>query len=168
MPHARCVCCAAACFRSELRLLCTVSMRGCRLAVQRGACCVHSCHQIRRCGGAGNCRVKHNRGVCRTHELCAVPRLVFARSYGVYARFWCENAAQLFSGARALCTAATGFAGVAVLPIAELSIKLPVHSDNSIRNLICVRVLCLFPKTCVILTHTLTRIRTALCVVLSL
>ena len=50
-----------------------------------------------------------------------MPRLVFARSYGVYARFWCVNAAQLFSGARALCTAATGFAGVAALAIAGLS-----------------------------------------------
>ena len=29
-------------------------MRECSLAAQRGACCVHSCHRIRRCGGAGN------------------------------------------------------------------------------------------------------------------
>ena len=80
-------------FGAELRCLSAISMRECSLAVQRSACCVHSCHQIRRCGGAGNCRVKHNRGVCRTRDACAVLRLAFVRSYGFYARFQCADAA---------------------------------------------------------------------------
>jgi hypothetical protein len=37
VPHARAVCCAAACFRSELRFSCVISMRGCSLPVQRDA-----------------------------------------------------------------------------------------------------------------------------------
>jgi acyl dehydratase len=32
--------------------------------------------------GAGNCRIKHDRGFCRVHELFALPRLAFVRSYG--------------------------------------------------------------------------------------
>jgi hypothetical protein len=96
-------------------------MRGCGGAAQRGACCVHSCHRIRRCGGAGNCRVKHNRGSCRLYELFALPWLVFVLPYYAYARWRCAGAAALLSGARAACTAATGFAGVAALAIAEIS-----------------------------------------------
>jgi hypothetical protein len=45
------------------------------------------CHQIRRCGGAGNCRIKHDRGYCRTRELLALLRLVFGRPCGVYTRW---------------------------------------------------------------------------------
>ena len=50
MPHARSACSGAACFRAQLYCLYTTVMRGCSLAVQRGACCVHNCHRIRRCG----------------------------------------------------------------------------------------------------------------------
>jgi len=31
-----------------------------QLCCSAGACCVHSCHRIRRCGGAGNAEFKHN------------------------------------------------------------------------------------------------------------
>jgi hypothetical protein len=55
------------------------------------------------------------------HELFALPRLVFVLPYGAHARMRCAGAAALLSGARAACTAATGFAGVAALAIAELS-----------------------------------------------
>jgi hypothetical protein len=48
--------------------------------------CVCSCRWIRRCGGAGNCRIKHDRGICRTRELFALPRLVFVRPCGVCTR----------------------------------------------------------------------------------
>ena len=65
----------------------------------------------------GNCRVKHNRGLCRTHDPFAVPRLVFVREHGACTRFRCVSAALLSSGARALCTAGTGFTGVAALAI---------------------------------------------------
>jgi hypothetical protein len=44
------------------------------------------CHQIRRCDGAGNCRITHDRGYCRTRELFALPRLVFVRPCGVCTR----------------------------------------------------------------------------------
>ena len=64
------------------------------------------------CGGAGSCRVKHNRGLCRTRDPFAVPRLVFVRGYGACTHFRCVGAALLFSGARAAYTAATGFTGV--------------------------------------------------------
>ena len=40
---------------------------------------MHSCRWIRRCDGAGNCRIKHDRVFCRVHELFALPRLAFAR-----------------------------------------------------------------------------------------
>ena len=73
------------------------------------------------CGGAGNCRVKHNRGLCRTRDPFAVPRLVFVRGYGACTQFRCVGAALLLSGARAACTAGTGFTDVAALAIAELS-----------------------------------------------
>ena len=96
-------------------------MRGCSGAAQRAACCVHSCHRIRRCGGAGNCRIKHDRGFCRVHELLALPRLVFRWPDGVYALSRCVGATALLSGARAVCTAATGFAGMTALAIAESS-----------------------------------------------
>ena len=43
-------------------------------------------HKIRRYGSAGNCRIKHDRGFCRVHELFALPRLVFVRPCGVYTR----------------------------------------------------------------------------------
>ena len=36
----------------------------------------------RRC----NCRIKHDRGICRVHELFALPRLVFVRPCGVCTR----------------------------------------------------------------------------------
>ena len=42
-------------------------------------------------------------------------------SCGAFARLRCAGAAALLSGARAVCTAATGFAGVTALAIAELS-----------------------------------------------
>ena len=37
-------------------------------------------------GGAGNCRIKHDRGFCRVHELFALPRLAFVRPCGVCTR----------------------------------------------------------------------------------
>jgi len=55
------------------------------------------------------------------HELFALPRLVFTWAYGAYARSRCVGAAALPSGLHAVCTAATEFAGVAALAIAELS-----------------------------------------------
>ena len=58
------------------------------------------------------CRVEHNRGLCRTRDPFAVPRLVFVRGYGACTHFGCVGAALLFSGARAAYTAATGFTGV--------------------------------------------------------
>ena len=76
-------------------------MRGCSFAVQRDACCVHSWHRVHRCG-AGSCRVKHNRGLCRTRDPFAVPRLVFVRGYGACTQFRCAGAALLQSG-RVLC-----------------------------------------------------------------
>jgi hypothetical protein len=65
-----------------------------------------------------HCRTKHDRGFCRTHDPFAVPRLVFTRRYGAYARSRCVGAAALLSGARAVCTAASGFAGLAAQAIA--------------------------------------------------
>jgi len=65
-------------------------------------------------------RIKHNRGFCCAHKLFALPQLAFVRNCGAYARSRCAGAAALLSGARAVCTAATGFAGVAALVIAEL------------------------------------------------
>ena len=44
------------------------------------------CHQIHGAGGAGNCRIKHDRGICRVRELFALPRLVFVRPCGVCTR----------------------------------------------------------------------------------
>ena len=35
---------------------------------------------------AGNCRIKHDRGICRVHELFALPRLVFVRPCGACTR----------------------------------------------------------------------------------
>ena len=35
--------------------------------------------------GAGNYRVEHNRGLCRTRDAFPLPRLVFVRSCGIYA-----------------------------------------------------------------------------------
>ena len=55
------------------------------------------------------------------HELFGPPRLIFMWPYGACARSRCVGAAALLSGARAVCTAASGFAGVAALAIAELS-----------------------------------------------
>ena len=105
VPDGNCVCHFAysTSLFSEARALCTAVLP------ERGS------------GGAGNCRVEHNRGLCRTHELCALPRPVCVRSYGACARFRCANAAWLCSGARVLCTAATGIADVTALAIAELS-----------------------------------------------
>jgi len=68
-----------------------------------------------------HCRIKHDRGVCRTRELFALPRLVFVLPCGVCTRSRCVGAAALLSGVLAVCTAATGFAGVTALAIAELS-----------------------------------------------
>jgi hypothetical protein len=48
--------------------------------------CVHSCCQIRTCGGTGNCWIKHDRGLCRTHGLFALPRLAPVRSFGTCTR----------------------------------------------------------------------------------
>ena len=53
--------------------------------------------------------------------MFAVPRLVFVRGCDAYALLQCTSAATLLGGARAVCTAATGFAGVTALAIAELS-----------------------------------------------
>ena len=52
-------------------------MRECSLAVQRGVCYVHSCHQIRRYGGAGIAELNTTEAyACRTRDLFALPRLV--------------------------------------------------------------------------------------------
>ena len=59
----------------------------------------------RRCGGAGNCLNKHNRGSCRTHDPLAARRLVFTWPCGAYARSRCVSAAALLSGALAVCCA---------------------------------------------------------------
>ena len=83
-----------------------IAMRGCSGAAQRGACCVHSCHRIRRCDGAGNCRIKHSRVFCRAQELFGLPRLVFVRNYGARTPLHFVGAAVLLSGDLALCTAA--------------------------------------------------------------
>jgi len=183
-------------------------MRECSLAAQRGACCVHSCHQIRRCGGAGiaelsttgpfaartirllcrglfscvamvhvrnsdarvqpccsagrvlraqlppdsqmwrrwHCRVKHNRALCCAHDPLALPRLIFVRCHGASARFRCVSAALLLSGARAACTAATGFADVAALAIAELSTTEAFAART-------IRLLCRGLFSCVAMVH---------------
>ena len=54
-------------------------------------------------------------------ELFALSRLVFVGGCGVHARSRCVGAVALLSGARAVCTAATGFAGETALAMAELS-----------------------------------------------
>jgi len=59
-------------------------------------------------------------GALAAHPFAA-PRLVFTWPFGACARSRCVGAAALLSGARAVCTAATGFAGVTALAIAELS-----------------------------------------------
>ena len=59
-------------------------------------------------------------GALAAHPFAA-PRLVFTWPFGACARSRCVGAAALLSGARAVCTAASGFAGVAALAIAELS-----------------------------------------------
>ena len=89
---------------------------------QRDACsplCIMASPE-RGCGDASN-STKHSWGFCRVHELFALPRLVFVRPCGVCTRSRCVGAAALLSGARAVRTAATGFAGVTALAIAELS-----------------------------------------------
>ena len=58
---------------------------------------------------------------CITRDPFAAPRLVFVSPYGAYARSQSAGAAALLGGARAVCTAATRFADVAALAIAELS-----------------------------------------------
>ena len=100
-PRSRCM--DAATLFSETRALCTAA------SPERG------------CGGAGDCRIKHDRGICRARELFALPRLVFVLPYGVCTRSRCVGAAALLSGVRAVCTAAIGFTGVTALAIAELS-----------------------------------------------
>ena len=82
------------------------------------------------------CRVEHNRGLCRTRDPFAVPWLVFVRGYGACTHFRCVGAALLLSGARAVCTAGTGFAGVAALAIAELSTT-EAFAARMIRLLVC-------------------------------
>ena len=62
--------------------------------------------------GIGACWSKHDRGICRVHELFALPRLVFVWPYGVYTRCWCVGAAALLGRAYDLCAAAAGSAGV--------------------------------------------------------
>jgi hypothetical protein len=57
-----------------------------QLCAQWGMWCVCSCHWIHRCGGAGNRRIKHDRGFCRVHELFALPRLGFVGPCGVCSR----------------------------------------------------------------------------------
>ena len=55
------------------------------------------------------------------HKLFALPRLVFVWAYGVCTRKRCVGAAALPSELHAVCAAAAGFAGMAALAIAELS-----------------------------------------------
>ena len=55
------------------------------------------------------------------HELFALPRLVFVRHFRACTRLRCVDAATLLGGAYDVCTAATGFAGVTALTIAESS-----------------------------------------------
>ena len=50
-----------------------------------------------------------------------MPRLVFVWHCSTYARWRCVGTVALLSGVRAVCTAASEFAGVAALAIAELS-----------------------------------------------
>ena len=107
LPRARAACSAAACFRAALRCLHTITMRGCSGAAQRAGCCVHSCHRIRRCGGAGNCRIKHDRGFCRAHELLTAARLACGCSCIILRRSQYARAATLLGKACALCTAAS-------------------------------------------------------------
>jgi hypothetical protein len=82
---------------------------------------MRSCRWIRMCDGAGNCRIKHDRGFCRARELFALPRLVFVRHFGACTRLRCVSAVALLGGAYDVRTAAAGFAGVTALAIAELS-----------------------------------------------
>ena len=126
--------------------MCALRMRGCSFAAQRGACCVHSCHRIHRYGGASNAEFKHNRGLCCAHDPFVVLRLVFVRGYGACTHFGCVSAALLLSGALAACTAATGFADVAVLAIAELS----TTEDFAART---IRLLCRGLFSCVAMVH---------------
>ena len=52
------------------------------ISTARPAACLPFLSKPRRCGGAGNRRIKHDRGFCRVHELFALSRLAFVRSYG--------------------------------------------------------------------------------------
>ena len=93
---------------------------------------------------------KHNRGLCCAHDPFAVPRLVLLRSYSAYARFRCVGAALLLNGARAACTAATGFADVAALAFAELSTTTETFAACTIR------LLCRGLFSCVAMVHVRT------------
>ena len=104
-----------------LRYLEAIAMRASSGAARRAACCVHSCRWIRRCDGAGNCRIKRDRGYCRVRELFALPRLVFVWPYGACARSSCVDAATLLGGAYDVCAAAAGFADVVSMRRAESS-----------------------------------------------
>ena len=50
-----------------------------------------------------HCRIKHDRGFCRTRELFALPRLVFVLPCGVCTRSRCVCAATLLGGAYDVC-----------------------------------------------------------------
>jgi hypothetical protein len=81
LPRARAVCSAAACFRAALRRLSTMTMHGCSGAARWGAWCAGSCRWLRRCDGAGNCRIKRTEAIASAQAVCfaatcfrAVPR----------------------------------------------------------------------------------------------
>jgi len=84
--------------------------------------------------------------LCCVHDPFAVLRLVSVRGHGAYARFRCAGAALLLSGARAACTAATGFADVAALAIAELSTTEAFAARA-------IRLLCRGLFSCVVVVH---------------
>ena len=93
--------------------------------------------------------MKHNRGLCCTHDPFALPRLVLLRSYSAYARFRCVGAALLLNGARAVCTAATGFADVAALQLPSLSTTEAFAART-------IRLLCRGLFSCVAMVHVRT------------
>ena len=84
--------------------------------------------------------------LCCVHDPFAVLRLVSVRGHGAYARFRCVGAALLLSGARAACTAATGFADVAALAMPSLSTTEAFAART-------IRLLCRGLFSCVAIVH---------------
>jgi hypothetical protein len=121
VPHAWAVCPAAVYFRARPLYSCVIVMYGCSNAAPRGACCVRSCYQsagvaAQEIAGLSTTEACAARTGCLLcHGLPPCVPTVHVHDDDAWMQRRCS------AGRGAVCTAATGFAGVAALAIAELS-----------------------------------------------